>query len=570
MRRSARWLLAFATLLGALVWLAQRWYRAHTWLPVVDTLGLEQPEPAPRLSLTIIPLREREPTAAELLEQRLAALAADVEERKRTRAPAGLVEFDVEGLSAELATILAGVGDAAQFSIHIRDLRTGHVLFDDFGDTPLNPASNQKLLTSAAALELLGADYTFVTRVLRDDTRLFLVGEGDPQLGVDDLRVLAGEVVASSDVTSFAELVVDDSAFSHDRLAPGYDRGGPGPAYEAESSALSVGYNFVTITAAAQAGQVVVTTLPSTRAIVIDNRARIGSRRKLTVRTLDRGGDTVVEVRGTLNKRGPAHVVNLRIHDPARVAGSLFTEALAELSASQPLRIARGVAPETAEELAQHESVTLLEILDLGLAYSNNFIAEQVLRTLAWRMTGEPGDWAAGQDILLGYWSALGNDPDRVVVENGSGLSRNGRLTTEGLVDLIAMATRGADPGRGLIDALPVAGEEGTLRSRLRLSGKRVRAKTGTLFDVSGLTGVITAEDGTPVVAFSILINAIDVQKLDAPVRRAIEDRIVTATLSALDDYEARLTGIVPATAIKGARPRAPWRAVAPAGRSRP
>jgi D-alanyl-D-alanine carboxypeptidase/D-alanyl-D-alanine-endopeptidase (penicillin-binding protein 4) len=444
------------------------------------------------------------------------------------------------------------------------------VLFDAFGDAPLNPASNQKLLTSAAALELLGPDYTFETRVMRDDTRLYLVGEGDPQLGVDDLRVLAGEVVANSDVSSFTELVVDASAFSHDRLAPGYDPGGPGPAYEAESSALSVGYNFVTITAAAKAGQIVVTTLPSTRAIVIDNRARVGSRRKLSVRTLDRDGVTVVEVRGTLNKRGPAHVVNLRIHSPARVTGSLFAEALAELSASEPLAVERGVTPESAEVLAQHESATLLEILDLGLAYSNNFIAEQVLRTLAWRMTGEPGDWAAGQDILLDYWSALGNDPEQVVIENGSGLSRNGRLTTHGLVDLIALASRGAAPGRGLIDALPVAGEAGTLRSRLRLSGKRVRAKTGTLFDVSGLTGVITAEDGTPVVAFSILINAIDVAKLDAPVRRAIEDRIVTATLWALDDYEARLAGIVPATAITGARPRAPSRAAVPAARSRP
>ena len=97
---------------------------------------------------------------------------------------------------------------------------------------------------------------------------------------------------------------------------------------------------------------------------------------------------------------------------------------------------------------------------------------------------------------------------------------------------------------------------------------------SGTLSDVSGLSGVITSEDGTPQIAFSILINAIDVAELDAPVRRAIEDRIVTATLWALDDYEARQSGIAPprppTEPATAGRRRAPSPAAAPADRSRP
>ncbi|HWB80374.1 MAG TPA: D-alanyl-D-alanine carboxypeptidase/D-alanyl-D-alanine-endopeptidase [Nannocystaceae bacterium] len=561
--RTFKRLLVLAALACA-AWLGQRWYDAHSRLPAPDELVLELPEPSSRLSIAIIPAGDREPTPAELLEQRLAALAESIEERRRQRGTPGLVDFDVEGLSSTLATILAKIGDAAQLSIHIRDLRTGHVLFDDYGDTPLNPASNQKLLTSAAALELLGPDYTFVTRVLRDDTALYLVGEGDPQLSLLDLRALATETVAALDTTSVQRLIVDDSAFSHRMLPPGYDEGGPGLAYEAESCALSLGYNTVQITVAPAGSTVAVTTVPATKAIAIVNRARIGTRRTIAVRTFEREGDTVVEVTGKLPRRGPPTIVLRRIHDPARTTGTIFAEMLGELSTSEPLSVVRGVAPPGAEEIARHESAILLEILDAELTWSNNFIAEQVLRTLAWRMTGEPGDWDAGQDILRGYWSALGNDPDQVVIENGSGLSRSGRLTTSGLVDLIAMAQRDAGGGPGLLDVLPVAGEEGTLRSRLRLSGKRVRAKTGTLRDVSGLTGVITSEDGTPQIAFSILINAHDVA-LDSAKRRAIEDGIVTATLAALDDYEARLAGIV-----TGARPRGPSRAAAPAGRPRP
>ena len=98
-------------------------------------------------------------------------------------------------------------------------------------------------------------------------------------------------------------------------------------------------------------------------------------------------------------------------------------------------------------------------------------------------------------------------------------------------------------PGRV---ALPVAGESGTLRSRLRLSGKRVRAKTGTLDDVSALSGVITREDGTPEIAFSILINASVPDGPTAQERRAIEDRIVMAVLAKLDELAVERAGLSP------------------------
>ena len=550
---------------GVAIWVGRAWVRGHSTLPESATLELPFAEPVPTSSFVIRPDQGPTPTAAEALAARLAALAASFEKRRMSPIPVGLVEFDVEGLSAAIGVILAGVGDAAQVSIHIRDLRTGHVLFDDFGDTPLNPASNQKLLTSAAALELLGPEYTFATRILRDDTSLYLIGEGDPTLQIDDLRGLAIAVAPALDLSGLTRVVYDDSAFSSRRLAPGYDPAGPGLAYEAESSALAVGYNNVEVIAwpNRKTRRIEVATNPATAAIVIDNRAKIGRRRSLDVRTRERDGDTIVELRGTLPLRTPPAIVRRRIHDPARVSASIFVHELADLTASLPLPIERGVAPANAQELVSHESESLAEVLDRGLAYSNNFIAEQVLRTLAWRMTGEPGDWTAGEDILRGYWSALGNDPEGIVIENGSGLSRSGRLTTTGLVDLLAMAARGAGPGHSLIDALPVAGEPGTLRARLRISGKRVRAKTGTLNDVSGLTGVITTEDGTPQIAFSILINAHDVARLDAPVRRAIEDRIVTTTLFALDHYEARISGLVPPqtpSTISDARPRATWR----------
>jgi D-alanyl-D-alanine carboxypeptidase/D-alanyl-D-alanine-endopeptidase (penicillin-binding protein 4) len=520
-------------------------------------------------SFPIIPELEIAPHEGSLLERRLAALAAFVETRQAP--PEGPVQFDVEGLGQDLQAVLERIDDQAQVSVHIRDLETQHVLFDYFGDTPLNPASNQKILTSSAALDLLGPDYRFTTQIVRSGRDLVIVGGGDPMIDDDELRVLVEEVAAAVDPAEFERIVVDDTAFSTRRFGPGYPEEGPGYAYEAPSGALSLNFNSISIHVARQRGssQPLVTVEPVGAHIVIDNQARVGAKRSGPwVRTYADGDKTVVEVTGRLSRRSRGTTVRRRVTDPGLYAASVFSQILADATASEPLPVVRGKRPSEAETVLTHESQPLIEILDSGLAYSNNFIAEQVLRTMAWQMTGHPGDWKSGQSILYDYWSALGGDP-QAVVENASGLSREGRLTTSGLVDLICVAHRHAHgpvhrsgpagagtsghrsgpaspgPQGTIIDALPVAGEPGTLRSRLRKSGKRVRAKTGTLRGVSGLTGVLTTEAGEPQVAFSILINVEEGTTLIAKRRRRVEDKVVMALLEHLDEYEARRSGIV-------------------------
>ena len=495
----------------------------------------------------VIPEVDPDPDPGSLLERRLAAVAAAVETQIRSGLrPAGLVEFDVEGLAASLEQQLARLEDQAQVSVHVRDLESQHVLFDYYGDTPLNPASNQKLLTSSVALDLLGPDYVFTTEVARDGKDLVLIGRGDPMLDHHDLRDLANLVAEQVDLAEFERLVVDDTAFGS-RLAPGYSDEGPGYAWQARSGALSLDFNSVEVTVYPVSGSraPAVRVDPPSSHVRVVNRARVGSGPGPWVVSTQDGDTTVIEVSGRISSRSAPVVLRRRVSDPALFTGGAFAEMLAELTASEPLPVVRGTASSHSESLLINESTSLFEILGSGLAYSNNFISEQVLRTVAWRMTGDPDDVSTAQDILYQYWNALDRGSE-VVIENASGLSRQGRLTTSGLVDLISLAHRTAPAGASLIDALPVAGEPGTLRSRLRVSGKRVRAKTGTLSGVSGLTGVITSEAGEPQLAFSILINvADDTRGLVASRRRRIEDEIVLEVLAALDDYEARRTGIV-------------------------
>lgn len=471
-----------------------------------------------------IPRAQPEQTAPSegALLRRFAGLASHLQ-------PTGERSLSAE-VTEELDAIVAKASRRADIAVHVRDLETGAVLYDAGGDALLNPASNQKVLTAAVALDLLGPDYTFETRVLRAGRSLVLVGEGDPVLDGDDLQAMAVIVADQIDLGDVDRIIVDDSAFAARRFGPGlYDPDGFGAAHEAPSGALSVDFNTVEVKVAAVVGE----TLPSVEVegagahVEVRNEAAVGRRGSIAVQTFAEGDKTVVHVKGSMSRRARPVVVRRRILDPGLHAGTVFAARLAEQWSSEPLAVVRGETPRGADSVVVNDSAPLSEVLERGLAYSNNFIAEQLLRTMAWRVYDEPGTWDSGVEILEAYWAGLGRE-DTPVLENGSGLSRRGRLSAAGLVDVLSAAHRETPT---LLDALPASGEPGTLRVRLRRSDGRVRAKTGTLYGVTGLTGVLADRSGTPKVAFSILVNAHNAGAMPAAKRRKVEDKLVYALL---------------------------------------
>ena len=495
---------------------------------------------------TLVPdsLEIDDPVAqASLLERRLAAFAAHVEKQRRRRLPPP-VSLDREGLTRELESIVARLEGDATVAVHVRDLLGNRVVYDHYGDALMNPASNQKIVTAAAALDLLGADYVFETEFSYRDGALHVRGEGDPTLDSDALEEAvrgALEVIGDDPVQ---RIVVDDAAFSTERLAPGFDPGGVGVSYQAPSGALSLNFNTVEVLVYPVAGarSPAVSLIPASTHLRLDNRARVGSKDALDIRSRLVGeGDsayTEVQVRGTAKAGARATLERRRIGDPGLFTGGAVAEIVAKIVGGEPPPVVRGPVRHDAELVYVHESPPLVEVADRGLAYSNNFIAEQMLRTMGWRLSGDPGDWTNGREVLEGYWTAIGNDLAAISVQNGSGMTREGRVSAASLVDLIAVAER--NESHALFDALPVAGEEGTLRARLRKSGKRVRAKTGTMDGVSGLSGVILGEDGQAQIAFSILTNVEAESRVPASRRREVEDALVMTLLEHLDDWEIR------------------------------
>ncbi len=471
--------------------------------------------------------RASEPTstpAEGALARRFSGLAAHLE-------GAATAELDPQ-LQAQLDGIVARASRKANLAVHARDLRTGAVLYDHAGDTLLNPASNQKLLTAAVALDLLGPEYTFETQVFRSGDDLILRGEGDPLLGRDDLQAMAVIVAEQLELGDVDRLVIDDSAFADRRFGPGFSDEGTSAAHEAPSGALAVDFSTIEVRVAPTVGS----SSPSVEVdaagahVEIRNQATVGRRGVIAVRTFAEGDKTIVAVRGSMSRKARAVVVRRRVLDPGLHAGTVFAARLAEQWEAEPLPVVRGTLGAHADLIVANDSAPLAEVLDRGLAYSNNFIAEQVLRTMAWRVFDEPGTWAGGTEIARAYWTGLGRD-DGVIIENGSGLTRRGRLTAEGLVDVLVAASHETPE---ILDALPVSGEPGTLRARLRRADGRVRAKTGTLNGVSGLSGVLTDPSGRPAVAFSILVNAKSRSYMPAASRRRVEDQLVLALLEQL------------------------------------
>ncbi len=463
----------------------------------IDIAPAALPEPLPSVVVPTHAAQARTAWQARI-EGRLASLPQVSSDPSTSGSPA---------LASALERLAATMDAEADVGIAVKDLRTGETVFEHHGERPLNPASNHKLLTATAAMTLLGADYRFETTVLRDGDTLILRGGGDPSLQVEDVEALAAEV----DTNGITRIVVDDTMFSKRTFGPGYDPAGPGFSYMAPSSALSLQYNTVVVHVSGDR----VRLDPPCPHLQVERGRTSGP---VFVSTRGEGDETIVRVDG--RARG-AVTVRRRIANPSRFTASVFAQALGR----SDLEIETGATPESAAVVARHESAPLPEVLGSALKFSNNFTTEQVLRTLGHRATDAPGDWNNGTTVLRAFWAATGQDPGDITFENASGLSRRGRVTPQAMVDLVSLWASD-DRAEPVMDALPVAGREGTLRSRLRRSRGRVLAKTGTLSDATGLTGVVTEADGTPRYAFSVLVGTQRVGRA-----KRFQDRVVMALL---------------------------------------
>ncbi len=424
------------------------------------------------------------------------------------------------------------------FGIKIHSLERNKTLYSVNSHRLFAPASNVKLLTTAMALKRLRPDYRFKTglyattpvggETLRGD--IFIKGFGDPNLVSEQMWLLVKELKNIPLRKVHGDIIADASFFDNNLRVKTWKKGGV-EAYNAPLGALS--FNFNTVTVHINPGEKpgdrpVVVVDPNIEFIRVDNRARTVSKSKrsrLIVNRIDRGGHNEITISGVVSVNHARETYYLNITRPAYYAASVFKEYLRQEGVEVTGKVRVGFVPEGAYEILSHSSMPLSLILRGLNKFSNNFVAEQILKTIGADIYGSPGTTLNGLRAMDEYMQSLKYKPEGFSILDGSGLSRQNRLSPDQIVSVIQdmYADLGVYPE--FISALGVMGRDGNVLKRMNghNSAERARVKTGTLNSVSALSGYFQSADGERF-AFSILMN--DLKCSNGQAKR-LQDRIV-------------------------------------------
>lgn len=421
------------------------------------------------------------------------------------------------------------------------DLESGKTLYSMNPDRILMPASNMKLITSAAALLSLGTDFRYQTVFYAKEFNpasgamagLYVKGYGDPTISDNffDSGEAAADVVASELAkTGLGKLEgtlwLDGSFFKDTNRPASWNAEDLGWCYAPRPSALATGGNCLKITAIGPPTKNGAPTLefnpPLDPAMVnIDVSVSTKSSTRLSVSQNDAG---VFTITGHV-KRGTTVELEYPVRNPALFYGAVLTGALKRAGIAVKVRLRqRSDVPQGYAFFCKVLSPPLPEILSEMDRNSDNFVAEQILRTLG-AARGGGGTHTAGATVISETMTRFNLATAQTLkVADGSGLSRENRLTPQVLLGVLS-AFYNSYLKDTFISMLAAPGGEGTLKKRLAGTPAegRLRAKTGALSGACSLSGYISRYNGR-MAAFTIVINSYSVHSNHI---RALQDEIV-------------------------------------------
>jgi D-alanyl-D-alanine carboxypeptidase/D-alanyl-D-alanine-endopeptidase (penicillin-binding protein 4) len=408
-------------------------------------------------------------------------------------------------------------------SFAIVDPDSGRLVLGQNPDTPRSPASTVKTVTTFAALDLLGPSYTWHTRalthgVLADgvlDGDLILQGGGDPYMTLERWWSFAHALRARGLKTIHGDIVIDETAFSLPPEDPAEFDGRPNRSYNVLPDALMVNFQSIEFRVAANAGtrQVDIAASPSPGNLIIENHVRFSAGRcsgaagRVDFQVASARWDRVVFTGGLSPHCAERSFVRVLLQPPTYAFGT-FVELWHELGGELSGKLRVEAAPADAETLLSFDSLTLGEIVRLTNKYSSNLMARHLLLTMGKERSGGPATLDKGA-AAIGDWSReRGIDLQGMDIDNGSGLSRSTHISVLQMAKVLSAAYHSRYAPE-FIASLPLAGVDGTLRSRMKSSpAGAVRLKTGHLDGVSGVAGYVTANSGKTYVLVSLVNHA--------------------------------------------------------------
>jgi D-alanyl-D-alanine carboxypeptidase/D-alanyl-D-alanine-endopeptidase (penicillin-binding protein 4) len=415
------------------------------------------------------------------------------------------------------------------------DLNTSREWVAIGAEQALNPASNQKLVTAAAALAELGPSYRYRTSLygtlagdaVRD---LSLTGHGDPSLASEDLWRLARALRAQGVARVEGDVVVDQSRFDDKFVPPAFEQQpDEWASFRAPVSAISVDQNTVTLNVLAEkAGEAARTWFEPPGFVEATG----------SVKTLEAGHGQDIAWRlepaaGALKATLSGHVsagqsrVRLvrRVVDPRELPGKVLVALLKELGVQVKGKVRLGHAG-GGTRLAYLTSAPLAELLAQLGKESDNFYAETIFKSMGARESGGAASAATAAARVEAWLARVGLGSAGTKIVNGSGLFDANRVSAETLARLLTKVYLDPALAPDFVAQLAVGGVDGTLRSRFRApkTRGRIRAKTGTLRRADALSGYVLSSSGRLPLVFVTLVNGIESrhEAVHARVDRAI------------------------------------------------
>ena len=438
----------------------------------------------------------------------------------------------------ELGAQVDAIANRPEFSrsrwgILIQPLSSTATLYSRDAQKYFIPASNVKLLTTAAALQKLGADFRIKTSVYSGENgSLYVAGRGDPSITEAQLKSLAQQLKRRG-VDRVNELIGDDSYFQGSAVNPNWEWEDAQAGYGAPINSLIFNQNAIELLLSPQAiGQPLKVTFAESKLAnqwqIQNNSVTVAQNESEFIEVGREFDRPAIRVSGQLKVGAEPESAYVAVVNPANNFLQHFQQVLAAEGIPVKQALVASISRNFNQELATVESPPLAELVRETNRESNNLYAEVLLRLLGKvtdKMPQQQEDTGEmGLKELKTALTQLGVNPNSYILADGSGLSRHNLISPEALVQTLRLMAN--SPAASIYrQSLPIAGESGTLKNRLNSTPNRVvlQAKTGTLSGVSALSGYIEVPDYEPLV-FSIIVNQ---SGLPATSMRSATDEIV-------------------------------------------
>lgn len=452
----------------------------------------------------------------------------------------------------------AGLGDTA-VGVYVVDLDDGQVLASIDADEPMIPASNMKLLTTAAAMDLLGAEFVFRTELGllapgdmdpsgqtdatdpgSDKPSLLIRGDGDPAFGdpvlleqhglvIDDLLNQWLDAIVATGVKQFDAIYLDDRVFDRRFIHPTWPADDLNDPWCAQVAGINFYRNTLDVTPIpTRSGEAPrIELFPASPFLQTSNLATSG--KKDSFWTQRNPGTNVLTFRGSVKHR-PGSPWRVTLHDPPTYFGQLLKHKLADrgVRVGDVRRVSDDAAVPDGVELLHVVQTTLPLVITRTNQDSQNMFSEALFKRIGRSVTGGPGSWESGSAAMRIFLrEAIGPQASVARVADGSGLSRENRVTARMLVDLLKRMHANPDTAEPFRESLAFGGNDadGQYHGGGRYWTPRRRfddlppdhwvfGKSGYIRGVSTLSGylIVPRPEGSQrtdphVIAFSFLFN---------------------------------------------------------------